>query len=126
MSWWNLFGSNKIREYEARVEREPDDPQWRFDLAAEYDRRGQFPRAIEAFHETLKLSPRSAEAHFNLGILYEKTQNGRQAIFHMVQAGNLFSERNDSENKDKARTKLRSLYNKFDSVSGVPPNPNHD
>jgi len=126
MSLWNLFGSNKIREYEARVEREPDDPQWRFELAAEYDRRGQFHRAIEAFHETLKLSPRSAEAHFNLGILYEKAQNGRQAIFHMVQAGNLFSERNDSENKDKARTKLRSLYKKFDSVSGVPPNPNDD
>lgn len=126
MSLWNLFGSNKIREYEARVEREPDDPQWRFELAAEYDRRGQFARAMEAFHETLKLSPRSAEAHFNLGILYEKAQNGRQAIFHMVQAGNLFSERNDSENKDKARTKLRRLYKKFDSVSGVPPNPNND
>ncbi len=126
MSWWNLFGSNKVREYEARVEREPDDPQWRFELAAEYDRRGQSPRAIAAFHETLKLSPRSAEAHFNLGILYEKTQNGRQAVFHMVQAGNLFSERNDSENKDKARTKLRRLYKKFDSVSGVPSNPNDD
>ena len=126
MSWWTIFGSNKTREYEARVEREPDHPQWRFELAAEYERRGKFPRAIEAFHETLKLSPRSAEAHFNLGILYEKTQNGRQAVFHMVQAGNLFSERNDTDNKDKARTKLRKLYKKFDSLPGVPSNPNDD
>ncbi len=126
MSLRKLFGSNKIKEYEARVEHEPDNPQWRFELAAEYERRDQFPRAIEAFLETLKLSPRSAEAHFNLGILYEKTQNGRQAVFHMVQAGNLFSERNDSENKDTARTKLRSLYKKFDSLPGVPPNPQDD
>ena len=123
MSLRKLFGSNKIREYEVRLEREPDNPQWRFELAAEYERRGQFPRAIEAFLETLKLSPRSAEAHFNLGILYEKTQNGRQAVFHMVQAGNLFSERNDSENKDKARTLLRSLYKKFGSLPGAPPQP---
>jgi Flp pilus assembly protein TadD len=126
MSLWKLFGANQIRKYEARVEHEPDHPQWRFELAAEYERQGQHARAVEAFQKTLELSPRSAEAHFNLGVLYETLGDGRKAIFHMVQAGNLFSERNDTDNKDKARTKLRKLYKKFDSIPGAPLNPNDD
>ena len=65
--------------------------------------------------------PDHAPAHFNLGVLYETIQNGRQAIFHMVQAGNLFSERNDSENKDKARKKLKVYYKQFDFQPGTPP-----
>ncbi len=122
MSFWNLFGSGKIREYEDRVRGEPDNPQWQFELATEYERRSQYPKAIEAFQQTLKLSPRSGEAQFNLGVLYEKTGNGRQAIFHMVQAGNLFSERNDVEHKDKARKRLREYYRKFDFKPGDIPN----
>lgn len=121
MSIWNLFGSGKIKEYLERAQREPDNPQWHFELAAEYERRGHYLKAIEAFQHTLKLSPRSAEAHFNLGVLFEKAANGRQAIFHMVQAGNLFSERNDGDNKDKARKRLKEYYQKFDFKLGESP-----
>jgi len=40
----------------------------------------------------------------------------------MVQAGNLFSERNDVENKDKARKKLKTYYKQFDfHPEGNPP-----
>ncbi len=121
MSFWNWFGSGKLKECEEKAQREPENPQCHFELGTEYERRGQYPQAIEAFQQTLKLSPRSAETHFNLGVLYETTQNGRQAIFHMVQAGNLFSERNDVENKDKARKKLKAYYKKFDFQPGDNP-----
>ena len=121
MSFWNWFGSSKLKECEEKARREPENPQCHFELAAEYERRGQYPQAIEAFQKTLKLSPRSAETHYNLGVLYETTGNGRKAIFHMVQAGNLFSERNDVENKDKARKKLKTYYKQFDFHPGDPP-----
>jgi len=124
MSFWNWFGSNKLRECEEKARREPENPQYHFELGTEYERQGQYLQAIEAFQQSLKLSPRSAEAHFNLGILNEKTKNGRQAIFHIVQAGNLFSERNDTENKDKARKKLKAYYKKFNFQPGDnPPTP---
>ena len=121
MSFWNWFGSGKLKECEEKAQREPENPQCNFELATEYERRGQYSQAIEVFQKTLKLSPRSAETHFNLGVLYESTSNGRQAIFHMVQAGNLFSERNDVENKDKARKKLRAYYKQFDFQPGDHP-----
>ena len=123
MSFWNWFGSGKLKEYEEKARREPENPQCHFELATEYEQRGQYPEAIEAFQKTLKLSPRSAETHYNLGVLYETTGNGRQAIFHMVQAGNLFSERNDVENKDKARKKLKAYYKQFDFQTGDQPPP---
>jgi len=121
MSFWNWFGSGKLRECEEKTRLEPENPQCHFELATEYERRGQYPQAIEAFQKTLTLSPRSAETHFNLGVLYETTGNGRQAIFHMVQAGNLFSERNDVESKDKARKKLKTYYKQFDFQPGNNP-----
>jgi tetratricopeptide (TPR) repeat protein len=121
MSFWNWFGSGKLKECEEKARNEPENPQCHFELATEYERREQYPQAIEAFHQTLKLSPRSAETHFNLGVLYETIGNGRQAIFHMVQAGNLFSERNDAENKDKARKKLKTYYKQFDFQPGDNP-----
>ena len=120
MSWWNWFGSKKLKEFEEKVRLDPENPQYHFDLGTEYEQRGQYTKAIDSFHQTLKLSPRSAETHFNLGVLYETVQNGRQAIFHMVQAGNLFSERNDVENKDKARKKLKTYYQQFDFKPGEP------
>ena len=123
MAFWNWFGPGKLREYEEKIRCEPENPQAYFELATEYEQRGRYPEAIEAFQKALKLSPRSAETHFNLGILYETTGNGRQAIFHMVQAGNLFSERNDVENKDKSRKKLKTYYKQFDFQPGDPPPP---
>ena len=114
MAFWKNFGSSKLDEYLEKARLEPGNPQHHFEVGTEYERRGEHSRAIEAFEYTLTLSPRSAETHFNLGVLYETTGNGRKAIFHMVQAGNLFSERNDIENKDKARKKLKTYYKQFD------------
>ena len=123
MSFWKGLGSSKLRECEEKARREPENPKCHFELGTEYERQGQYPQAIEAFQHTLKLSPRSAETHFNLGVLYETARNGREAIFHMVQAGNLFSERNDAENKDKARRKLKTYYKQFNFQPGDNPPP---
>ena len=123
MSFWKKFGSGKLQECLEKARQEPGNPQRHFEVGTEYERRGEYSQAIEAFEHTLKLSPRSAETHFNLGVLYETTGNGRKAIFHMVQAGNLFSERSDLENKDKARKKLKAYYKQFDfQAPENPPN----
>jgi len=118
MSIWSWFGPDKLKKCEARARKEPDNPQVQFELGTEYERRGLNHQAIEAFLKTLEHNPRSAESHFNLGVLYETVDNGRQAIFHMAQAGNLFSERNDTANKDKARSKLKAYYQQFNQPPG--------
>ena len=63
--------------------------------------------------KTIKINPNSAEAHFNLGILYESLDQGEKAIVHILKAGNLFGEKNDSVNKMESRKLLKEFYKKF-------------
>ena len=113
MGFLDWFRDDKTGEVLQKLRHHPDDPKLHFELGVEYERLGRNAEAIEAFQETLKLHPQSAETHFNLGSLYEKLQDGRNAIVHMMKAGNLFSERNDTDNKDKARKRVREYYSKF-------------
>ena len=61
----------------------------------------------------LSLRPDDPEAHFNLGILYESLNQGEKAIVHVLKAGNLFGEKNDSVNKMESRRLLKEFYRKF-------------
>lgn len=113
MAFWNLFGGGKIGEYQARLDRDPNDAEAHFYLGVEYEKRGNLKKAIGAFEEVIRLNPRSAEVHFNIAVLFEQMGEGRNAIKHMVMAGNLFSEKNDTANRDRARKTLHELHKKF-------------
>ncbi|GIT64471.1 MAG: hypothetical protein Ct9H300mP23_00980 [Nitrospinota bacterium] len=54
---------------------------------------------MKEFEETIKIHPNSAEAHFNLGVLYGTLNQGDKAIFHILKAGNLFGEKMTREIK---------------------------
>ncbi|MDD2762594.1 MAG: tetratricopeptide repeat protein [Opitutaceae bacterium] len=41
---------------------------------------GDYAKAIEAYEETIRLKPQSAEAHFNLGVAYGKVGDKEKAI----------------------------------------------
>jgi len=122
MAFWNLLKKRRVRSCKAELEKKPLDPKAHFELGAAFESAGQWKDAIRAFENTLRHHPQSAEAHFNLAILYAKLNDGSSAIRHMVQAGNLFSQRNDVSNKDQARKKLRELYDQFQSDPTHPPN----
>jgi tetratricopeptide (TPR) repeat protein len=80
MSLWNWFGSKKLKECEEKVRLEPENPQCYFELGTEYEQRGQYDKAIESFQQTLKLSSRSAETHFNAILFSAKRQPAQPLI----------------------------------------------
>ncbi len=108
-----LFESKEIKELRARVESMPNDPEAHFYLGAAYEKYGRYEDAIREFEETLKGNPKSAEAHYNLALLHENMEEGEKAIFHIINAGNLFGNKNDQVNKVEARRLLRKYYRKF-------------
>lgn len=110
---WKLFRNRKIKELQERLARDPNDTEAHFQLGVEYERRGESQKALGAFEEVARLNPRSAEAHFNLALLYENLNDGPNAIKHIAQAGNLFSERNKIEQKDLARKMLHEYHARF-------------
>ena len=108
-----FFENKKIKERKKELGLQPNDPAAHFNLGAAYDKAGKLHDAIKEFKETIKFHPNSAEAHFNLGILYDSVKQGEKAIMHILKAGNLFGDKNDSVNKMESRRLLKEFYKKF-------------
>lgn len=115
MGIFDIFAgrSRTIKKYKERLADDPEDAEAHFYLAAAYEERGRFRDAIREFQEALRLNPKSAEACFNLGILYAQINDGKKAIVHILKAGNLFGEKGDAANKERARKRLRGYYQKY-------------
>jgi tetratricopeptide (TPR) repeat protein len=114
MGIWDLFGEGKaIKKYKERLRDFPDDAEAHFYLATAYEEKGRVQEAIAAFKKTLSLNPNSAQTYFNLGILYAKTGDGENAILHILKAANLFKEKGDSNNKERAYKRLHDYYQKY-------------
>jgi len=92
---------------------DPNDPGAHFNLGAAYNKAGKIHDAVREFEETVKIHSGSAEAHFNLGVLYASLNKSEKAIVHILKAGNLFGEKNDSVNKMESRRLLKEFYKKF-------------
>lgn len=114
MGLLDIFGEGKdIKKYKERLQSFPDDAEAHFYLATAYEEKGRLQEAIGEFKETLRLNPKSAQSYFNLGILYAKANDGKKAILHILKAGNLFNEKGDSHNKERAYKRLRDYYKKY-------------
>ncbi|QPJ61045.1 MAG: tetratricopeptide repeat protein [Candidatus Nitronauta litoralis] len=116
MGFFDFLHQSSLTEYENRVTRDPNDAEAHFLIGVGFERRGDVERAISAFEEVVRINPRSAEAHFNLAHLFAFKNEGSQAIRHITQAGNLFSQRNETEKKDQARSLLREFHARFKDV----------
>ena len=114
MGRWKLFGEGKaIKKYKDRLRDFPDDAETHFYLATAYEEKGRVQEAIDEFKETLRLNPKSAQSHFNLGILYANADDGKNAILHILKAGNLFKQKGDANNKERAFKRLHDYYQKY-------------
>lgn len=122
MVFFDFLKNKTIPVYQDRIAKNPDDAEAHFLLGVQYEREGQVDKAISAFEEVVRINPRSAETLFNLAQLHNLKNNGPMAIRYITQAGNLFSQKNDSENKDRARKLLREYHLRFkDSVGNASP-----
>ena len=108
-----FFDSKEIKQRKEELSLRPDDPAAHFNLGTAYDKAGKIRDAVHEFEETIKIHSNSAEAHFNLGVLYSSLNEGEKAIGHILKAGNLFGEKNDSVNKMESRRLLKEFYKKF-------------
>jgi len=113
MGIFDVFADRTIKKYKERLADDPEDAEAHFYLAAAYEERGRIRDAIREFQETLRLNPKSAEACFNLGVLYEHINDGKKAIVYILKAGNLFGEKGDAANKERARKRLRDYYQRY-------------
>lgn len=123
MGLFDFLKPPSLSKFEDRVTRDPNDAEAHFLLGVGYEQRGEAEKAISAFEEVLRINPRSAETHFNLAHLYSQKNDGVQAIRHITQAGNLFSQKNDQEKKDQARSLLREFHSRFKDVDIKSPPP---
>ena len=53
------------------------------ELGAAYTKAKDFKSAIDAYKKSLEFNPENAEAHYNLGLLYQRYQeNTKKALYH--------------------------------------------
>ena len=108
-----FFDNKEIKQRKEELSLRPGDPEAHFNLGTAYNKAGKIKDAVKEYEETIKLHSTSAEAHFNLGVLYSELKQGEKAIVHILKAGNLFGEKNDSVNKMESRRLLKEFYKKF-------------
>jgi tetratricopeptide (TPR) repeat protein len=53
-----------------------------YDLGNALDELRRFEEAVGAYKEALRLSPKYADAHYNLAYIYERTSEQRRALIH--------------------------------------------
>ncbi len=111
---WKFLDTKEIKERKQQIEKNPENAEAHFYLGVEYERLGRKKEAISEFQEALKYNQNSAEIHFNLAVLFESQKDGKSAIHHIIQAGNLFSGKKDLQNHSMARKLLQEYYKKFD------------
>ncbi len=96
-----LTGCNPLGEHNQDEEREPH-----FLNGKSLLQRFDYPGAAEAFEQALEVNPRSATAHFELGLLNEQRFNDHAtAIFHYEKFLKL---RPDSEHADNVRQRINT------------------
>jgi tetratricopeptide (TPR) repeat protein len=74
-----LLEAERIYRAAARPE-----PMLTFNLAVLLEDLGREPDAIRAYRETLAMDPLFADAHFNLARLYERAQDAKSSLRHLL------------------------------------------
>ena len=71
-----------IRQYQKRLEQEPDNSQLHYSLGVMYAKTGRSREAIREYLQALRLDPRSQPALYNLGSLLESSPQPEKAVVY--------------------------------------------
>lgn len=75
-----------IGEYKALVEKDPNSPEARNNLAAALARKGRDDEALQTYREALRLAPFHYDANMNIGALLARKGNANEAVSHFLAA----------------------------------------
>lgn len=92
----------------------PADPaEIHFKRAWQHRKNKQYRDAVNEFQESLKHNPDKGSTHFNLGLVYDRLEQGAEAVVHLQQAVAIFQKANKPSNVTSARNLLNKLYKKY-------------
>lgn len=74
------------RDYRLAIEQDPDVFDAYFYLAASLTALGRYAEAVRAMHQARKVRPGSAVVDYNLGVLYRRIGQAREARYHLEEA----------------------------------------
>ena len=63
-----------------------------FNRGNDYYEQGDYEKALASYKEAIRIKPDFAEAHYELGRIFDKTEDGENAKFYMKKAKELFIE----------------------------------
>lgn len=90
-----------------------DDPDSHYYRGWAYIKKVRYPEAVREFQKAIEIKPAFAEAHYALGLVYEKLEKGKSAIIHTKKARELFLIENNKALFDQASEKIDDFYKKF-------------
>lgn len=89
--------------FERAIRFSPDDPKVRMVYGIFFSFQKDYPQAIEQLQSAISIDVNNAEAHYNLGLMYERTDNIELALKHARRAYDLGFPLNGLKNKLKRR-----------------------
>jgi Flp pilus assembly protein TadD len=75
-----------IAEYKSLVEKSPNSPEARNNLAAALARKGRDDEALQHYREALRVAPFHYDANMNIGALLARKGNANEAVSHFLAA----------------------------------------
>jgi tetratricopeptide (TPR) repeat protein len=108
--------------FKEAVKLEPNDPDILNLLGSGYIKNNQHDNALPVLLKAQEIDPNLAGVHFNLALVYAKSQNGKKAISHIETAEHLYTQIENKPWMAKTRDIKRLLAKKFgftaDQITG--------
>ncbi len=94
-----------------------DSAEIHFKRAWQHRKNKQYREAVNEFQESLKHNPNKGSTHFNLGLVYDRLEEGAEAVVHLQKALAIFQKANKTSNITSARNLLDKLYKKYPDLA---------
>lgn len=114
----------EISRHKEIIKEDPLDAVSYFDLGRAYLALGRHEEEVKAYQEAIKLYPKYAAAHYNLSMAHDLLKQGPDAIRHMLQALDLYSEKRNHARIRSVQRQLKLLYLKYQAATLNPANQN--
>ncbi|GJL79300.1 MAG: hypothetical protein NPINA01_22890 [Nitrospinaceae bacterium] len=105
---------DEIKELERKQVQFPFDADLYFILGNNYWTLNDKEKAIENFQRAVLLNPDYSSAHWSLSVIYNRMEDGKNAILHMKKAEEIFSKTEDVKSLASARKMLRGYFAKYE------------